>query len=56
MNKADARAEHIDPDLKAAGWGVVEASRIHRKYPITLGHIQEQGKRDKPLIRISPFY
>jgi len=24
MNEAETRAEHIDPALKAAGWGVVE--------------------------------
>lgn len=24
MNEAETRAEHIDPELKAAGWGVVE--------------------------------
>ena len=24
MNVAETRAEHIDPALKAAGWGVVE--------------------------------
>ena len=28
MNDAETRAEHIDPALKAAGWGVVEGSRI----------------------------
>mgnify|MGYP000726940668 CR=1 FL=1 len=28
MNEAETRAEHIDPALKAAGWGVVEGSRI----------------------------
>ena len=28
MNKAETRAEHIDPALKAAGWGVVEGSRV----------------------------
>lgn len=28
MNEADTRAEHIDPALKAAGWGVVEGSRL----------------------------
>jgi type I site-specific restriction endonuclease len=28
MNEADSRAEHIDPALKAAGWGVVEGSPI----------------------------
>ena len=27
MNEAETRAEHIDPALKAAGWGVVEGSR-----------------------------
>ena len=30
MNEAETRAEHIDPALKAAGWGVVEGSRFHR--------------------------
>ena len=33
MNEAETRAEHIEPELKAAGWGVLE------------GH----GKRDKGL-------
>src|SRR5437660_12044002 len=49
MNEAEARAEHIDPALKAAGWGVVEGSRIRREYPITLGRIEGQGRRGKPL-------
>jgi hypothetical protein len=26
MNEAETRAEHIDPALKAAGWGVVEGA------------------------------
>jgi len=30
MNEAETRAEKIDPALKAAGWGVVEGSRIRR--------------------------
>jgi len=30
MNETETRAEHIDPALKAAGWGVVEGSRILR--------------------------
>ena len=42
MNEAETRAEHIDPALKAAGWGVVEGSRILREYPITLGRIEGQ--------------
>ncbi len=49
MNEAETRAEHIDPTLKAAGWGVVEGSRIRREYPITLGRIEGAGRRGKPL-------
>ena len=45
MNEAETRAEHIDPALKAAGWGVVEGSRISREYPITLGRIEGYGRR-----------
>src|SRR5208283_3810330 len=48
MNEAETRAEHIDPALKAAGWGVVEGSRILREYHITLGRIEGHGKRAKP--------
>jgi type I restriction enzyme R subunit len=50
MNEAETRAEHIDPALTAAGWGVVEGSRIRREYPITLGRIEGHGRRGKPLI------
>jgi type I restriction enzyme R subunit len=49
MNEAETRAEHIDPALDAAGWGVVEGSRIRREYPITLGRIEGAGKRGKAL-------
>lgn len=49
MNEAETRAEHIDIALKAAGWGVVEGSRIRREYPITLGRIEGHGKRGKSL-------
>ncbi len=49
MNEAETRAEHIDPSLKAAGWGVVEGSRIRREYPITLGRIEGHGRRGKAL-------
>ena len=48
MNEAETRAEHIDPALKAAGWGVVDGSRILREYHITLGRIEGHGKRAKP--------
>ena len=49
MNEAETRAEHIDPALAVAGWGVVEGSRIRREYPITLGRIEGYGRRGKPL-------
>jgi type I restriction enzyme R subunit len=43
MNEAETRADHIDPALKAAGWGVVEGSRILREHIITLGRLQGSG-------------
>ena len=45
MNEADTRAELIDPQLKAAGWGVVEGSRIQREYSISSGEIRAGGIR-----------
>jgi len=50
MNETETRAEHIDPALKAAGWGVVEGSRILREYPITPGRIEGGGRKPRPLI------
>ena len=47
MTEAETRAEYIDPARKAAGWGVVEGSRILREYHITLGRIESHGKRAK---------
>jgi type I restriction enzyme R subunit len=49
MNEAETRAEYIDPALKAAGWGVVEGSRVRREYPIAPGRIEGHGRRGKPL-------
>ena len=49
MNEAETRAEFIDPALKAAGWGVVEGSRIRREFPISPGRIEGHGKRGKSL-------
>lgn len=49
MNESETRAEHIDPALTAAGWGVVEVSRVRREHPITLGRIEGHGKRGKAL-------
>ncbi len=50
MNEAETRAEHIDPALKAAGWGVVEGSRIRREYLIAPGRLEGLGRRGKSLI------
>ena len=49
MNEAETRAEHIDPALAAAGWGVVEGSRVRREYAITLGRIEGHGRRGAAL-------
>ena len=49
VNETETRAEHIDPALAAAGWGVVEGSRIRREYPITQGRIEGHGRRGKAL-------
>ena len=50
MNESETRADHIDPALRAAGWGVVEGSRVLREHGITLGRLQPgatggQGRR-----------
>ncbi len=50
MNEAETRAELIDPQLKACGWGVAEGSKVLREYHITAGKIQTGGGRGKPLI------
>ena len=50
MNEAETRAELIDPKLTAAGWGVVEGSRVLREYHITAGKIQTGAPRAKPMI------
>jgi type I restriction enzyme R subunit len=47
MNEAETRAEHIDPALKAAGWGVLEGSRVLREHAITQGRLQGNGQRAK---------
>ena len=45
MNEADTRAELIDPQLKMAGWGEIEGSRIQREYSINSSEIQAGGIR-----------
>ncbi len=49
MNEAETRAEHIDPALKSAGWGIVEGSRIRREYLISPGRIEPLGRRGKAI-------
>ncbi len=49
MNEAETRAEHIDPALKAAAWGVIDGSLVlrERQCEITPGRLQGAGKRSK---------
>ena len=49
MNEAETRLLHIDPALKAAGWGEVDGSRIRPEYQITLGRLEGAGKRGNAL-------
>ena len=44
MNESETRADLIDPALKAAGWGVVEGSRVNREV-ICPGRILGAGQR-----------
>lgn len=48
MNETETRAELIDPVLRAAGWGVVESSRIRMEFPINKGRLIGHGQRSKP--------
>ncbi len=50
MNEAETRAEHIDPALRDAGWGLVEGSRVRREYLIAPGRLEGHGHRAKPEI------
>jgi hypothetical protein len=50
MNEAETRAEHIDPALAAAGWGVAEGSRIRREYPIAVGVEELDQEKLTPLL------
>jgi type I restriction enzyme, R subunit len=50
MNEAETRAEHIDPALAAAGWGVV-------KYPDAMGCVTNRGDRReaRPTVLSAPL-
>lgn len=47
LSEAETRADLIDPALKAAGWGVIEGSRIRREV-IAPGRLIGNGKRANP--------
>ena len=49
MNEAETRAEHVDPALREAGWGVIEGSKILREYSITPGRIEGLGRRGRSM-------
>ena len=49
MNEAETRANLINPALKAAGWGVIEGSRV-RPEVIAPGRIEGGGRRAKAAI------
>jgi type I restriction enzyme R subunit len=48
MNEAETRAELIDPALRAAGWGIIEGSRVGREVSITPGRLVGNGRRANP--------
>ena len=47
MNESDTRLHKIDPQLKAAGWGTTDGSRITTEYTFTKGKIS-QTQKGKP--------
>ena len=47
MNESDTRLHKIDPQLKAAGWGIQDGSRITTEYTFTKGKIS-QTQKGKP--------
>lgn len=49
MNEAQTKHDLIEPALHAAGWGVVEGSRLRLEFPITKGRLIGQGRRANAL-------
>ena len=48
MTEAETEFEFIDPALKAAGWGIVEGSRVRKQFPISKGRLIGNGQRSNP--------
>lgn len=49
MNEAQTKHDLIEPALRAAGWGIVEGSRLRLEFPITKGRLIGQNRRATPL-------
>lgn len=49
MNEAQTKHDLIEPALRAAGWNVVEGSRLWLEFPITQGRLIGQKRRATPL-------
>lgn len=49
MNEAQTEFEYIDPALRAAGWDVVEGSKVRKQFPISDGRLLGQGRKSMPL-------
>lgn len=49
MNEAQTEFEYIDPALKAAGWGIIEGSKVRKQFPISQGRLLGQGRKTAPL-------
>jgi len=49
MNEPQTRLDLIDTALRAAGWGVVEDSRILVEHPVTIGRLIGYGRRANPM-------
>ena len=49
MNEQETRTEYILPALHAAGWGIVQGSRIREEFPISKGRLIGHGQATKPV-------
>ncbi|HWY79782.1 MAG TPA: DEAD/DEAH box helicase family protein [Candidatus Sulfotelmatobacter sp.] len=50
MNEAETRAELIDPQLFASGWGTIEGTKVFREHRFTEGKMLARGTHGKPEI------
>lgn len=49
LNETETRTAYILPALQAAGWGIVEGSRIREEFPISIGRLMGNGQRSNPV-------